>query len=251
MVYEIQIEGAQPVQCKNEHDTPVFGTGQGSGNSPTIWTFISNILLKMMDQQAIGAQYYTHNKEDNVVKTTAYVDDVNTCHTSTQEMSLDEVMTQDYQQWESILRSSGGTLAPEKCNFYKLSSNFAPTGKPVLAENFQGTIDEHVDSIQQYGAHKSLGYMMLPTFGPKHQLQYWIEKENRFLQMRHNHPLTSSEVEILYKNIYIPTMQYIMPFTCTKKDHLQKVASKSITLFLKKFGYASTTSRDVVCGPTK
>jgi hypothetical protein len=46
-------------------------------------------------------------------------------------------------------------------------------------------------------------------------------------------------------------MQYIMPFTCTKKDHLQKVASKSITLFLKKFGYASTTSRDVVCGPTK
>jgi hypothetical protein len=67
--------------------------------------------------------------------------------------------------------------------------------------------------------------------------------------MLNNHPLTSSEVEILYKNIYIPTMQYIMSFTCTKKDHLQKVASKSITLFLKKIGYDSTTSR--VYGPTK
>jgi Reverse transcriptase (RNA-dependent DNA polymerase) len=99
MVYEIQIEGAQPVLFKNEHDTPVFGMGQGSGNSPTIWTFISNFLLKMMDQQAIGAQYFTHNKEDIVVKTTAYVDDINTHHTSTQEMSLDEVMMQDYQQW--------------------------------------------------------------------------------------------------------------------------------------------------------
>jgi Reverse transcriptase (RNA-dependent DNA polymerase) len=119
MVYEIQIEGAQPVQFKNEHETPVFGRGQGSGNSPTIWTFISNILLKLMDQQAIGAQCYTHNKEDIIVKTAAFVDNVNTHHTSTQEMSLDKVMTQDYQQWESILRSSGGTLAPEKCNFYK------------------------------------------------------------------------------------------------------------------------------------
>jgi hypothetical protein len=50
MVFEIKIEGAQPVQFKNENKSPVFGTGQGSGNSPTIWTFISNILLKSMDQ---------------------------------------------------------------------------------------------------------------------------------------------------------------------------------------------------------
>jgi hypothetical protein len=92
---------------------------------------------------------------------------------------------------------------------------------------------------------------MTPKFGPIHQLQYWIEKENKFLQMLNNHPLTSSEVEILYKNIYIPTMQYIMPFTCTKKDHIQNVASKSITLFLKKFGYASRTTQDVIYGPTK
>jgi uncharacterized membrane-anchored protein YhcB (DUF1043 family) len=148
--------------------------------SPIIWTFISNILLKMMDQQAIGAQYYSHNEEEVVVKTTAYVDDVNTHHTSTREMSLDEVMAKDYQQWESILRSSGGTLAPEKCNFYKLSWTFATTGKPVIAEDFQGSIDEHINPIQQSGTHKSLGYIMSPTFGPQHQLQYWIEKKTGF-----------------------------------------------------------------------
>jgi hypothetical protein len=251
MVYEIKIEGAQPVQFKNKNESPVFGTGQVSGNSPTIWTFISNILLKSMDQQANGAHYYANNEEEVVVKTIAFVDNVNTHHTSTTETSLDDAMMPDYQQWESILRSSGGTLAPEKCNFYKLQWNFAPTGQPVIAQNVRGKVDDHVDPIQMYGAHKSLGYMMSPTFGTKHQLQHWVKKEHKFQRMLNKHPLTSSEVEILYKNIYIPTMRYIMQFTCSKKDHICTVASKSITIFLKKFGYASTTSRDVVYGPVK
>jgi hypothetical protein len=37
--------------------------------------------------------------------------------------------------------------------------------------------------------------------------------------MLHNYPMTSSEVEILYKNTYIPTMQYIMPFTLEQLIH--------------------------------
>jgi hypothetical protein len=45
-----------------------------------------------MDDQSIGAHYHNHN-DTEVVKTTVFVDDVNTHHTSTQEFSLDEVMT--------------------------------------------------------------------------------------------------------------------------------------------------------------
>jgi hypothetical protein len=40
--------------------------------------------------------------------------------------------------------------------------------------------------------------------------------------------LTTSEDEVLYKNIYIPMMRYIMLFTCAKKDSITKIASKSI-----------------------
>lgn len=54
---------------------------------PSIKTFIS-ILLKSMENKAIGAQYYNHNKSEVVVKTTAFVDNVSTHHTSTQELSL-------------------------------------------------------------------------------------------------------------------------------------------------------------------
>jgi hypothetical protein len=52
MVYEIKTNGgSRHVQFKNEPDNPVFGTGQGNSSSPTIWTFISNILLKSMKNQ--------------------------------------------------------------------------------------------------------------------------------------------------------------------------------------------------------
>jgi hypothetical protein len=60
-----------------------------------------------------------------------------------------------------------------------------------------------------------------------------------------------SELEILYKTIYIPTMWYTMQFTGAKKEYIHKIASKSIALFLKKFDYTSTASQDIVYGPAK
>jgi hypothetical protein len=97
-----------------------------------------NITLQCLerDKEAEIVQLFgTHNEEDVVVKTTAYVDDVNSHHTSTQEMSLDEVMTQDYQQWKSILR---GTLAPEKCNFYKTLLELRSNWQTSLSRKLSG-----------------------------------------------------------------------------------------------------------------
>jgi hypothetical protein len=38
-------------------ETTIYGTGQGCGNSPIIWLFISNILTRMFSREAIGAKY--------------------------------------------------------------------------------------------------------------------------------------------------------------------------------------------------
>ena len=143
MVYEIQVEGTtEIVQYKNECDSPVYGTGQGSGNSPTIWTFISNVLLKSLENQAIGAKYYSGSNTEVSIKSTAFVDDVNTYHTGADLKHLDIAMTHDYELWQKILKSSGGTLAPEKCNHYKIEWTFKPSGRPVMKVAAKGDIDE-------------------------------------------------------------------------------------------------------------
>ena len=58
----------------------IYGTGQGSGNSPHIWTMISSILLHILNENANGAIYPMSNTTEKRVISTAYVDDVNTHH---------------------------------------------------------------------------------------------------------------------------------------------------------------------------
>ena len=37
--------------------TPIYGTGQGSGNSPTIWLVVSSILFTCYSKRAYGARF--------------------------------------------------------------------------------------------------------------------------------------------------------------------------------------------------
>jgi Reverse transcriptase (RNA-dependent DNA polymerase) len=43
---------------------PIYGTGQGSGNSPHIWTMVSSILLQILNAEAKGASYPMQNGTD-------------------------------------------------------------------------------------------------------------------------------------------------------------------------------------------
>ena len=41
----------------NTSQTPLYGTGQGAGNSPTIWLLLSSLLFDVYEQQSHGAQF--------------------------------------------------------------------------------------------------------------------------------------------------------------------------------------------------
>jgi hypothetical protein len=77
MRYNVMIEGAS---CKktfqSTDETTIYGTGQGCGNSPIIWLFISNILIRMFSREAIGSKYKDNNQTEIIeAKISEYVDD--------------------------------------------------------------------------------------------------------------------------------------------------------------------------------
>jgi hypothetical protein len=153
MVYNIEMEGSTEIaQYSNQPHSPVFETGQGSRNSPTIWTYISNLLINSFENQAIGATYPCGYSEVITVKSSGYVDYVNTHQNDSKMASLDEAMMNDYSTWKGILHSSGGSLAQEQCNHYKITWNFKATGQPVLLDAKEGKIDNLVASIQIWSA---------------------------------------------------------------------------------------------------
>ena len=56
MKYVVKAPGSQK-EWNFFHTTnhPVYGSGQGSGNSPHVWTMISSVLLQMLNKEAQGA----------------------------------------------------------------------------------------------------------------------------------------------------------------------------------------------------
>ena len=66
--YHIRTElGLSESSYSHSPNMPIFGTGQGSGNSPMIWCFVSSVLFDCYDTVAYAAKYCypdkTHKKK--------------------------------------------------------------------------------------------------------------------------------------------------------------------------------------------
>jgi hypothetical protein len=65
--YRVKITGENKTFVfSNSSKTPIYGTGQGSGNSPIIWIFISDTIAQIMETSAIGASYATDDSKKNI-----------------------------------------------------------------------------------------------------------------------------------------------------------------------------------------
>ena len=254
MNYEVYIKGASKnLGYKSSNNSIVYGTGQGCGNSPFIWLFLSNILLKIFNRQAIGAQYSSHkNCQNLLIQATAYVDDINTHHNADGvSESIEYQMKQDFIHWKSILETSGGSLAPEKCNYYKVDWSFHNSGRPEMLEGHDTLICHESTGVSLQNIdqkHRTLGFIVSPKRPRMTQLQQWREIEDRFRLMLDLHGLQYREVEILYKRIYIPTIRYLLPFMTLQDKEIHDITKSTVTAFLRNCGYSNTTARKTVFG---
>jgi hypothetical protein len=107
---------------QNTSNVTLFGKGQGSGCSPHIWTMISSELFELYTTEGIGSQLKSpYGELHSSVLITAYVDDINTHHSYTNQYTIVSVIqqaTKSAQKWSNILHVSGGKLSNTKCNYY-------------------------------------------------------------------------------------------------------------------------------------
>ena len=101
---------------------PIHGTGQGSGNSPSIWLFISSTLFDVHSTLAQGATFISPDGTISVrFSMVGFVDDsTGNCNDfqPQSEIDVDELlrrMANDAQIWSNLLHCSGGKLELPKC----------------------------------------------------------------------------------------------------------------------------------------
>ncbi len=121
----------------NRHMRPerFEGLGQGSGNAPACWGFISDCLIRAYNKGAGPAELRSPISKINLEeKVQAFVDDT-TCFLLVPHengISLDALMRHNTQLWASLLNSTGGLLELPKCKFIILKWKFDADGNATL-----------------------------------------------------------------------------------------------------------------------
>ena len=163
---------------------PIYGSGQGSGNSQALWCLISSVLFDLYEKKAHGATYYSPDLTISVrIFLIGFVDDKSG---STNDFLLKQaappehyisLATHDAQCWNDLLKLSGGALEDSKCSYHVLYYDFTINGLPILRGTVvplikikfnNATTATPLKSKSAYNAHKILA-LIRNQQGPKMQ----------------------------------------------------------------------------------
>lgn len=244
---------------------PIYGTGQGSGNSPMVWLFISATLFDVYSDNAYGAFFQDPQGEISVRLTlSGYVDDTNASlndwlpqHEHDLQVLLKRLQ-QDAQCWNDLLFISGGKLEISKCSFHVLSFKFQPDGKPFPSKDLPPPIQLRdaingesiaVSALPPEQPHKILGHLKAPVGNGNHQLRAIIAKANSVSRLIASGPFSRYGAKAVYVAKYIAGLQYVLPQCFFSPTQLKKAQRQSMPPIIAKCGFFRNTSHAILYAP--
>ena len=128
-----------PSRDSHTPEHPIYGTGQGSANGPSLWLFLDSVLYDCYDSKTALAIYCAPDKRNRIsLGMAGFVDDSNG---QTNQFEQDEsdrtwqlilqAAQKNAQLWTNLLHASGGALELSKCSFHLLRWSFSISGAPV------------------------------------------------------------------------------------------------------------------------
>ena len=218
--------GLSDKSYKHSADSPIYGSGQGSGNSPVIWVFLSSILFDCHNQAAHGARFHSIDNTLNMsLSIIGFVDDsTGYCNAKSPVETIQQTfqnMQHDAELWNNLLWQSGGDLELSKCLYHVSEYNFTPRGEPVLHNDFNSmkisvpsnteTCNLVINRKSPFTDHETLGCFKSPSGNQTQQLLALREKSNKHLKIVLSRPLQRQEAWTYYFAIYLPSIGYCLP----------------------------------------
>ena len=246
--------------------TPIYGTGQGSGNSPTIWLVVSSILFRCYTKRAHGARFESPDRSVCIdLFRVGFVDDtcgyVNTfcLDVPSTPTALKELLRHDAQLWSDLLWKSGGELELLKCTYHVSHYKFAADGTPYLAcgqvgpsiqvMTGDGTSLQTVPSRSVYNAYKTLGCYKSPSGAQTTQFQVLREKCDLHARITATSALSRIEGWTYYFSKYLTSPGYPLPVCHFTQRQLKTIEIKSLPSLIARCGFNRNTSRNILFGP--
>jgi hypothetical protein len=245
---------------RNEPDSAVYGTGQGSTYSPPAW---AQIVSKLFDARGKKAHRATYCSPDGSLKIflhmLGFVDD--TKHHVNGMMSpraqsvetLVSKMAQDSQLWSDLLELS-------KMYFYISSWKFELNGKPFLDDSIKTTIPVkspdrmstvRVPNRSIHSARRTLGPIKCPGRDQSAQYDTLLKTSNEFARTIQSSAMSKREAWMAYFSFYLPKMCYVLNTSFMTEAQLQEIQKKATTALFRKCGFNRNTATAVKFGPPR
>lgn len=257
--------GVSDVSYSHSSQFPIYGTGQGSGNSPMVWLFISATLFDVYSRHASGASFSDPTGQHSVRLTlSGYVDDTNAALNDWHPQHEHDLQTllgmlqEDAQRWNDLLFISGGKLELSKCSFHVLSFDFLPDGTPrprkaptapiCIRDSVTGSIIQ-VTSLPPDKPHKILGHLKAPVGGNKQQLRAIVIKANSNSRLITTGPFTRYGAKLVYNAKYLAALQFVLPQCFFTSTQLKKAEKQSMPSIIAKCGFLRTSPQALLYAP--
>jgi hypothetical protein len=262
--------GLLSTSYKHNADSPIYGTGQGSANSPMIWCFLSSVLYQCYDTKAFEAKYSNPDRSNQVsMSMLGFVDDSNGQVNMFEEDDSIKVFslthsraTHNATTWAKLLGATGGALELPKCSYHALYWKFSAQGAPVLAsippkyrqieviDPISGQ-EQTLEYLPPYSAHKTLGHYKEPAGIQKMQFQQLLKKSNAITEFLWSTPLSRAESWLYYHACYLPSVSY--PLTCSHLSirQLETIQRRAMSIIVARCGYNGNTKKEILFGPVE
>jgi hypothetical protein len=185
---------------RNETDSAVYGTGQGSTYSPPAWAQIVSKLFDAHGKRAHGATYCSPDGSITIFlhmlgfvdDTKHHVNDMMSPRAQSVETLVAKMAEHSQLRRSDLLTASGAALELSKMYFYISSWEFEASRKPFLDDTIQTTIPVqspnrtstvHVPNRSVNSARRTLGPIKCPGRNQNAQYDSLLKVSNEFARI--------------------------------------------------------------------
>jgi hypothetical protein len=242
---------------------PIYGNGQGAGDSPSQWNQESAVLISLFHQDTKGARIiHPVTKSQMSIAMTAFADDTtihgNATNNQTTPLELAQSVQEDLTCWNEYLHAAGHFLELNKCACYFIIWGFDEDGRPTTTSNDDLGVEIQIRqrnnstvTIPQLSikdGQKTLGVMKCPSGSQRAEIERLRVKSDGIARRIKLSSLTRNEAHLAYETSYIPAMRYSLTTTAIHQLDMEKIQQQATAAFLSKMGFNRNMPREVIFG---
>ena len=275
MKHHVKIaQGVSEAFFHHTDDTPIFGSGQGSGAGVPNWHSHNETIIATYAEYHNGITMTTPDNEVTVNQNViSFVDD-NTlmagCAPDATPEDMYEMSSESLGSWVIVMDFTGGAVELEKCylslmafdfNTYSLRKNGRKRGIPVLKKLDQlpgecivrGTDGKPVTvkQVQPSTGRRLLGIRLSTDGNFRDEFIYRRDLAETQAGRLTNSTASPQDAYMIYAFRYCPALFYCLKITYFTKKECDKIQSPFINALLPKLRINRHLKRDVVWGPTR